>query len=222
MYKVKGADSNEYGPITADQVRQWIRENRLNRASLVENVDAPGWKTLGEFPEFADAFAPAGPAFAAPSSVSASPGYSTPIADPVAAAARLKVPTILMIICAVLGLLITLANPFLKKFWVEMMLHFLDQANVQLPAEARTQMETAANAGFLLQDAFGLVLGLVVNSVILAGSFKLLKVQSWGLGLAAAILIMLPCGGCCCCIGLPIGIWLVILLNKPEVKSSFS
>ncbi|HTH46412.1 MAG TPA: hypothetical protein VMB21_02775 [Candidatus Limnocylindria bacterium] len=221
MYKIKGADSNEYGPISADQVRQWIRENRLNRASLAENVDVPGWKALGEFAEFADAFPSSEPAYVTPSSVSASPGYSMPIADPVAAAARLKVPTILMIICAVLGLLITLANPFMKKLWIDGLLHVFEQANVQLPAESRTQMEAAATAGFQLQDAFGMALGLVVNSVILVGSFKLLKLQSWGLGLAAAILIMLPCGGCCCCIGLPIGIWLVILLSKPEVKSSF-
>ena len=54
MYKIRGSDNNEYGPITADQVRQWIRENRLNQSSLVERVDAPGWKPLGQFPEFAD------------------------------------------------------------------------------------------------------------------------------------------------------------------------
>lgn len=219
MYKVKGADNNEYGPISADQVRQWIRENRLNRASLVENVDVPGWKTLGEFPEFADAFAPASPAFAA---VSAPPGYSSPIADPVATAARLKLPAIILIIFAVLGFLLTLASPFMKKFMIESMTHFFEQANVQLPPESRNQLETAANAGFQLQDVFGLVLGLVVNSVILAGGIKMLKLQTWGLCLAAVILIMLPCGASClCCLGLPLGIWMVILLNKPEVKSSF-
>ncbi len=218
MYKVKGADNNEYGPISADQVRQWIRENRLNRASLVENVDAPGWKTLGEFPEFADAFASAAPAFAA---VSAPPGYSSPIADPVATAARLKLPAILLIIFGVLGLLMTLAGPFLKAFWVNLMIHFIDQMNAQIPPESRSQMEAAAKAGFGLQDVFGLVLGLVVNSVILMGGLKMLKLQTWGLGLAAVILIMLPCGSFCCCVGLPLGIWMVILLNKPEVKSSF-
>jgi hypothetical protein len=220
MYKVKGADNNEYGPISADQVRQWIRENRLNRQSLVENVEAPGWKTLGEFPEFADVLAPAA-AVAAPQAASAYAAYAAPVADPAAVAATLKLPAILLIIFGVLGLLMTLAGPFLKKFWIETMLHFFEQANVQLPAESRSQMDAAASAGFQLQDAFGLVLGLAANSVILAGGFKLLKVQTWGLCLAAVILIMLPCGSFCCCIGLPLGIWMTILLNKPEVKSAF-
>ena len=220
MYKVKGADNNEYGPISADQVRQWIRENRLGRSSLVENVDAPGWKPLSDFPEFAEvtgsvpqptpiAAAPAGAAFAAP------------VADPAAAAATLKVPAILLIVFGVLGLVMTLVSPFLKKFWVDLMLHFFEQMNVQLPPQSREQMEAARDAGFQLRDAFGLGLGLVVNSVILLGGFKMLKVQTWGLALAAAILVMLPCGSFCCCIGLPLGIWFIILLNKPEVKSSF-
>ena len=217
MYKVKGADNNEYGPISADQVRQWIRENRLNRQSLVENVEAPGWKALGEFSEFAAAF-PSASATPAPAYV----GYTTPVVDRSAVAATLKLPGIILIIFAVLGFLLTLAGPFVKKVWVESMVHFIDQANVQLPPESRSQLEATANSGFGVQDAFGLVLGLAVNSVILAGGIKMLKVQTWGLCLAAVILIMLPCGASClCCIGLPLGIWMAILLSKPEVKEAF-
>lgn len=220
MYKIRGADNNEYGPITADQVREWIRENRLNRASFADNTEAPGWKSLGEFPEFAEALA-APPTVATGGSAVASPAYSAPLADPTTAAATLKVPAILVTTLGVLGLAFTVASPFLKKFWIDLLLHFFERMNVPLPPEARDQMETAASAGFKLQDAFGLVLGLVVNTVIVLGGLKLLKLQTWGLGLAAAILIMLPCGSFCCCIGLPIGIWLIILLNKTGVKSTF-
>lgn len=220
MYKVKGADNNEYGPISADQVRQWIRENRLSRASLAENVDAPGWKALGEFPEFADAWTPL--AQVAPvTSGPAGAGFAIPVADPAAAAAALKVPAILLIIFGVLGLLMTFVSPFLKKFWVDVSLHFIEQMNIQLPQQSRDQMEAARSAGFGFQDAFGLMLGLVSNTVILLGGFKMLKVQTWGLALAATILFMLPCGSFCCCIGLPLGVWFIIVLNKPEIKSAF-
>jgi hypothetical protein len=30
-----------------------------------------------------------------------------------------------------------------------------------------------------------------------------------------------PCISPCCLVGLPIGIWALVVLNKPEVKSSF-
>jgi hypothetical protein len=39
--------------------------------------------------------------------------------------------------------------------------------------------------------------------------------------LAAAIVALIPCFSPCCLIGLPIGIWALVVLSKPEVKSQF-
>ncbi len=216
MYKIRGADNNEYGPITADQVRQWIRENRLNRVSLAEDVASPGWRPLAEFPEFAAALAGGGSAPPAAAYVAA-----PVVEDPATLMERLKFPAILLIILGALGLLFTVMGPFLKATMMETMLQFFEKMNVPLNADQRSQMEAAKTAGLGLGDLFSLVLGLVVNSVILVGGLKMMKLQSWGLALASAILVMLPCGSCCCFIGLPIGIWAVVQLNKPEVKSAF-
>jgi len=216
MYKIRGADNNEYGPITADQIHQWIRENRLNRASLAEAVASPGWRPLAEFPEFAAALGggssppPAAAYVAAPF-----------VEDPATLIERLKVPAILLVILGVLGLWLTVMGPFLKATLMETMIQVVEKMNVQLPADQKAQMEAAKTAGFGLGDFFSLALGLVVNTVILVGGLKMMRLKSWGLALASAILVMLPCGSCCCFIGLPIGIWAVIQLNKPEVKSAF-
>ena len=216
MYKIRGADNNEYGPINADQIHQWIRENRLNRASLAEDVASPGWRPLAEFPEFAAALGGGSSAPPAAAYVSA------PIVDdPAVLIERLKVPAILLVILGVLGLWLTLAGPFLKATIMETMLQVFEKMNVQLPADQKAQMEAAKTAGLGLSDLFSLALGLVVNTVILVGGLKMMRLKSWGLALASAILVMLPCGSCCCFIGLPIGIWAVIQLNKPEVKSAF-
>ena len=52
MYKIIGADQNEYGPITAEQVRQWMAEGRLNGLSKIQ-VDGSGvWKQMRDVPEF--------------------------------------------------------------------------------------------------------------------------------------------------------------------------
>jgi hypothetical protein len=52
MYKIIGADGNEYGPIAAAQVRQWIAEGRLNGLSKIQ-VDGSGvWMQLRDMPEF--------------------------------------------------------------------------------------------------------------------------------------------------------------------------
>lgn len=66
MYKIIGADQKEYGPVTADEVRQWISEGRLNAQSRACLEDTQEWKPLGMFPEFGF-ISPAGANFPAAS-----------------------------------------------------------------------------------------------------------------------------------------------------------
>jgi hypothetical protein len=56
MFKVLGADGKEYGPVSADGLRQWIAERRANPQTKVQPAGSSEWKSLGELPEFADAF----------------------------------------------------------------------------------------------------------------------------------------------------------------------
>ena len=55
MYKIIGADGKEYGPITADKLRMWIAEGRVNAQTSTRLESDANWKPLSEFPEFADA-----------------------------------------------------------------------------------------------------------------------------------------------------------------------
>ena len=57
MYRIIGADQKEYGPITRDQICQWIAEGRANAHSRAQSQDSIEWKPLSEFPEFAAALA---------------------------------------------------------------------------------------------------------------------------------------------------------------------
>jgi len=38
---------------------------------------------------------------------------------------------------------------------------------------------------------------------------------------AASIIAMIPCVSPCCCLGLPFGIWALVVLARPAVKSAF-
>ena len=73
MYKVIGADGKEYGPISLEQLSQWIADGRVNLQTRVQPVDGPDWKSASEIPELQAIFAglgrvaPAG----APSPISA-------------------------------------------------------------------------------------------------------------------------------------------------------
>src|SRR3989441_3799556 len=55
MYKIIGADQREYGPVPVEQVRKWIAEGRANAQTKTWSESGSEWKTLADFPEFAEA-----------------------------------------------------------------------------------------------------------------------------------------------------------------------
>jgi hypothetical protein len=58
MYKIIGADGKEYGPVSTEQLRQWLTEGRVNNLTRVLAEGGTDWRALGDIPEFAPA--PAG------------------------------------------------------------------------------------------------------------------------------------------------------------------
>ncbi len=52
MYKVLGVNQQQYGPATAQQLRQWIAEGRVNADTLIQAEGAAEWRPLRSFPEF--------------------------------------------------------------------------------------------------------------------------------------------------------------------------
>ena len=78
QYKIKGTDGAEYGPVSTEELQQWVAQNRCTPKSLVE-VDGSGeWVPLATLPEFQDAFAAPPPA-PAPASAQGEGGVSTVI-----------------------------------------------------------------------------------------------------------------------------------------------
>jgi len=59
MFKIIGADGKQYGPVSAEQIRQWFAEGRAKPETLVQAEGSADWKPLAQFPELAPA-APAG------------------------------------------------------------------------------------------------------------------------------------------------------------------
>lgn len=66
MYRIIGADQKEYGPISAEQLRQWIQEGRANAQTQVRAETETDWKPLSALPEFADILRTTTPAPARP------------------------------------------------------------------------------------------------------------------------------------------------------------
>jgi TM2 domain-containing membrane protein YozV len=76
MYKIIGADGQQYGPVNIDQLRRWIAEGRVRPESLVQAEGSPEWKPLTAFPELAAAW------------IATPPTMTPPAAPPLASASN--------------------------------------------------------------------------------------------------------------------------------------
>ncbi len=229
MYYIQGADQKEYGPVSADQLRQWISENRLNRFSPARADGESLWKTLGDFPEFAEVLVGAAPTASeapasAPTAVSAanaSPygsGFrpSTPGISESAIDEKMKVPAIGIITTGALGALLSLAGVIATLSGSNK----VAELPPGLPPEAAGLLKSYLSA----MEPFNLplnLLALILSSLTLVAGIKMLHRRSYGLVMAGVIIGMLPCLSGCCCTGLPFGIWALIVLSNEEVRKSF-
>jgi len=71
MYKIIGTDGRPYGPVSAEEIRRWIAENRVNAQTSVQMEGSPEWKPLGSLSEFVSELKAVPPPIAPPSAAAA-------------------------------------------------------------------------------------------------------------------------------------------------------
>ncbi len=57
QFKIKGTDGAEYGPVSTEELQQWIAQHRCTRKSLVEADSSGEWVSLATLPDFQSALA---------------------------------------------------------------------------------------------------------------------------------------------------------------------
>ena len=65
------------------------------------------------------------------------------------------------------------------------------------------------------------IIGMGIGFVILIGALKMKRLQSHNWAMASSIIAMIPCISPCCILGLPFGIWGLVVLGQPEMKNAF-
>jgi len=108
MYRIIGSDGKEYGPITAEQLRQWISQARVNGATQGQ-LDGGEWKPLAQFPELNLTAPPvaAPPAFSGRPANSGAPARTSALAVTALVLGILGLPTcgITALVGLVLGII---------------------------------------------------------------------------------------------------------------------
>jgi hypothetical protein len=65
------------------------------------------------------------------------------------------------------------------------------------------------------------LIGVAIGVLILFGAMKMKKLESHSWGMASSILALVPCISPCCLVGLPVGIWALVVLSDADVKAAF-
>jgi hypothetical protein len=115
MYRIIAADGKPYGPVSAEQLRQWIREGRAGGRTQVQTGATTGWQPLASLPEFADVFgtASASPPPLTPSLVAAPPISPPPNPDVLVAEVLARNPRVRIGDCFSRGW-----NLICEQFWL--------------------------------------------------------------------------------------------------------
>jgi predicted Zn finger-like uncharacterized protein len=126
---------------------------------------------------------------------------------------RVMAPAICLLVAAILGLL-------LDGFQIVYALGPAPALPPPKPGEPEWLREF--QKGTHGPQAVGMgVFGVAYCGVIIFASIMMLNMRMWGLALAGSIMSMINCMNLCCLLGLPFGIWSLVVLLNEEVKAGF-
>jgi hypothetical protein len=220
-YTIIGGDGKQYGPVTEADLRQWIAEGRLNAQSLAKAESDAEFRPLSTFPEFASAFG----APAAPPSL---PGMAPPLgASPDGrrvASDKVQVPAVGLMISAIVSLIEAVWGLVRLRSSVAEFQRIESQFQQMNNPQAGQFMRQIVNLFSGPVGIASMMIQIIIAILILIGAIKMKALRSYEFAFAAAILSVIPCINPCCgwILGLIFGIWSLVVLSKPEVKSQFA
>ena len=136
-------------------------------------------------------------------------GFQTPRDQ---ALQRVKWPAIFLICLAPLGMILAVVDlGFRIANWGDLSMLGPN------PRPGAEQGFYAGQIGSMVID----VAALVLQIVVIYGSVQMMQLRSLTWARAANIISVIPCLSACCLLGIPFGIWGLVLLNDPGIKQHF-
>lgn len=150
-----------------------------------------------------------------------------------AAAGRAAVPGLFLILNGLVGIIacvavagITLADPMV---WAELVRKGAadqpDPQQKQKMEDMAQQMEDAIKAdpnGVATRTVLQYGGLIATNALAVFGGTRMRSGRGWGWGVAGSAVSLLPVATGCCCTGIPLGIWGLVVLLNPDVKAAFA
>ncbi len=153
--------------------------------------------------------------------------------DPGSPSSKVQAPAIALIVTAVIGVglsIMMIVNFFQMKSMQPMyqdMGEFVGQQPGVSDEHAQQVRESMGLVSSMLSSMGSMslvagLLGIASGGVVLAGAVSMMSLRWYPLAVAGSVLAIIPGISPCCLLGLPIGIWSLIVLLQPDVRSAFS
>ena len=139
------------------------------------------------------------------------------------AKAKLIVPAVGLIIIGVLSVLNAILGSLMSGQYKANMDRQIRQVEMSQGMDAN-QKKMFQSLMRTYQDFMPVFNGLaaVCGAVIGIGGYQMMTVSARPVCFAAAILSIIPFTNCCCCLGCVFGVWAIIVMNLPDVRSAFA
>jgi hypothetical protein len=134
-------------------------------------------------------------------------------ADPLAAR-RVSAPATALMVMAILG---ALGNLVIAAMY-GVILGMAMAGHVNKVANGQNPQQLVLGSVMIEIMAVG---GLIANVVLFLGARKMYKLQSYPFAMIAAVLALIPALSPCCVLGVPFGIWAMVVLCNSSVKAAF-
>ena len=132
------------------------------------------------------------------------PPAPAPSADP---ATVVKLPALCLMIIGIIGMVGTALG---------LVLVFTGFGIASLGGRFSAAGMGAGALGMVIRVAF-----LILQGVITLAGYHMGRLRNYGLAISGSVLAIVPCVSPCCIVGIPFGIWALVVLLKPGVKASF-
>ena len=145
------------------------------------------------------------------------------------ASSAVKGPAIGLLVAGILSLLGALYVVFQGVVTVFVVPQMVEQAE-QTDPNLQQQMEQLQQTGMDPETFFQVyggailiwaILLLISSLLMIVGAISMMRLKSRGLAMTASILAIVPCTSGCCLFSLPLGIWVLMVLSKDQVKAGF-
>jgi hypothetical protein len=207
-------NGQQTGPVTEAQLDDLARTGAIKADTLVWAEGMANWLP---YSQARSGGVPGQPPLVSPMAG----GFGLPQASAMDVAKRaVQGPAIGLIVCGAIGALLGLANVVQGLLGAGAQKEELRRALAEMPPEVQRfgdMIETMTGPMGLVFAA----LGLLISVFTIFSGIQMQRLRNYWMPMTAAILGIVPCFSGCCCISLPIGIWVLVVLMKPEVKAAF-